>query len=156
MYKQGNFVAQAGGFPENVISNIDSTVGVFPFPPAKAGGDNPVEGGGDMAALFNGNSDAAKTILKFMSQKDFGKESAAGGNYISPHKDFPLSNYPNKTLQDIAQVAYKSSAFAFDGSDAMPGAVGSGSFWKDMTAWISGGMSKSQALQAIDSSWPAS
>src|SRR3954468_3834928 len=78
MYKQGNFVAQAGGFPASVISNIDSTVGVFLFPPAKAGGDNPVEGGGDLAGLFSGNNDAAKTIVKYMTSQGFGAEAAKG------------------------------------------------------------------------------
>ena len=33
-------------------------------------------------------------------------------------------------------MAYSSTAFLFDGSDQMPGEVGAGSFWKEMTAWI--------------------
>jgi alpha-glucoside transport system substrate-binding protein len=156
MYKQGNFVAAKGGFPDAVVGDIDNQVGVFGFPPATAGGDNPVEGGGDLAGLFNKDSKAAQTILKYMSLKDFAADDAKTGAYISPHKDFPLDNYPSKTIKDIAQVAYSATSFGFDGSDAMPGAVGSGTFWKDMTAWVSGGMSEDQALKAIDASWPAS
>ena len=30
------------------------------------------------------------------------------------------------------------AVFRFDGSDLMPAAVGAGSFWKEMTAWITG------------------
>ena len=41
-------------------------------------------------------------------------------------------------------------------TDAMPGAVGAGTFWKDMTSWISGQESLDTALKNIDSSWPAS
>jgi alpha-glucoside transport system substrate-binding protein len=36
----------------------------------------------------------------------------------------------------------------------MPGAVGAGSFWKEMTAWITGKNSK-DALDAIEDSWPS-
>jgi alpha-glucoside transport system substrate-binding protein len=154
MYKQGNFVAAPGGFPDAVLANIDSKVGVFGFPPATAGGDDPVLGGGDMAALFSPNNQYAKKILQYMSTKDFGASDAKLGNYISPHKDFNQSNYPNGVVRDAANVAYKSTAFAFDGSDQMPGVVGSGSFWKDMTAWISGQQSEDQALKGIDASWP--
>jgi alpha-glucoside transport system substrate-binding protein len=156
MYKQGNFVAAPGGFPDKVLADIDNKVGVFGFPPATAGGDKPVLGGGDMAALFSKDNDAAKTILKYMSTKDFGASDAKQGNFISPHKDFDQSNYPNQVVKDAANVAYESTAFAFDGSDQMPGAVGSGSFWKDMTSWISGQMSEDDALKKIDDSWPAS
>jgi alpha-glucoside transport system substrate-binding protein len=45
--------------------------------------------------------------------------------------------------------------FRFDGSDMMPGAVGAGSFWKEMTAWITGKSTK-DALDNIEKSWPAS
>ena len=154
MYKQGNFVAAAGGFPDEVIKNIDSMVGVFGFPPATAGGDDPVLGGGDLAALFSPKNEAAKKILRYMSTKDFGADDAKQGNYISPHKDFDQSNYPNDVVRKAATVAYGATAFAFDGSDQMPGAVGSGSFWRDMTSWISGQQDLDEALKGIDDSWP--
>ena len=44
-------------------------------------------------------------------------------------------------------------SFRFDGSDLMPAAVGAGSFWKEMTAWITGKNTK-DALDNIESSWP--
>jgi len=156
MYKQGNFVAAPGGFPDTVLKDIDNQVGVFGYPPATAGGDNPVLGGGDLAGLFSKNNEYAKKIMRFMSTKDFGASIAKQGNYISPHKDFDQNNYPNGVVKQIADIAYKSTAFAFDGSDQMPGEVGSGSFWKDMTAWISGQQNLDEALKGIDESWPAS
>lgn len=156
MYKQGNFVAAKGFFPDSVISDIDNQVGVMAFPPATAGGDNPVEGGGDLAGLFNKDSAAAKTIMTYMSGKDFGASAAKGGNFISPHKDFDLANYPTQTIRSIALVAYNTTAFGFDGSDAMPGVVGTGTFWKEMTGWISGQADLKTALANIDNSWPTS
>jgi ABC-type glycerol-3-phosphate transport system substrate-binding protein len=156
LYKQGNFVAAPGGFPDAVLKDIDDRVGVFGYPPGTAGGENPVLGGGDLAALFSKNNEHAKKIMQFMSTKDFGGPIAKLGNYISPHKDFDKSNYPNDVVRQIADVAYDATAFAFDGSDQMPGEVGSGSFWKDMTAWISGQQDLNRALEGIDASWPES
>ena len=45
--------------------------------------------------------------------------------------------------------------FRFDGSDQMPGAVGAGTFWKGMTAWISGQQDLDEALKSIEESWPS-
>ena len=45
--------------------------------------------------------------------------------------------------------------FRFDGSDLMPGAVGSGTFWKGMTDWITGKSDK-EVLDYIEQSWPKS
>jgi len=154
MYQQGSFIT--GFFPKTVQKNVDSEVGVFGLPPATAGGDNPVEGGGDTASIYK-DSPAAQTVMKLLAATDLGTTAAGNGSsFISPHKDFPLSAYPLQTTQTIAKVAYGSTGFAFDGSDAMPTAVGSGSFWKEMTAWIAGQESLDDALKNIDASWPTS
>ena len=52
-------------------------------------------------------------------------------------------------------MAYESTDFVFDGSDQMPGEVGSGSFWREMVAWISGGQDIPTTLDNIENSWPA-
>ena len=53
------------------------------------------------------------------------------------------------------QLTDKTATFRFDGSDLMPGAVGSGTFWKGMTDWIIGKDDKS-TLDYIEQSWPKS
>ena len=70
-------------------------------------------------------------------------------------KSFALSNYPDEVARKMAKIAYNATSFAFDASDQMPGAVGAGSFWRQMTAWIGGHSSLDAALKAIDASWPA-
>lgn len=156
MGKQGNFITQSGFFPAKVFKNLDSTVGVFQFPGAKAG-TNYVEGGGDLAAEFTkGDKNVDKIYKKITQDPTFGAPMAQGGFEISPHKDFPLSNYPNNTVRAIAKIAYSSKELAFDGSDSMPAAVGTGTFWKGMTAWISGSQSLDQTASQIDASWPSS
>ncbi|MBC3761091.1 ABC transporter substrate-binding protein [Quadrisphaera oryzae] len=154
MYRQGNFVARSGGFPDTVLQNLDSTVGVFPMPGLTAS-DKPVEGGGDLASVFK-KSDGATKLMNYMASADFGKDWAKANGFISPRKDFDQSNYPNELTKQIADIAYKSTSFVFDGSDQMPGAVGSGTFWTQMTAWIAGQEDEKTALANIEASWPAS
>ncbi len=152
MYNQGSFIT--GFFPEDIVADLEANVGVFGFPPAEAGGDNPVVGGGDMATMFN-DSDNVKTVMAALSETDIGNDAAGSSSFISPHKDFDVSLYQNDLIRSYAQVAYDSTAFLFDGSDQMPGEVGAGSFWKEMTAWISDQQDLDTTLTNIDSSWPS-
>jgi len=152
MYNQGSFIT--GFFPDDVKADLDANVGVFGFPPATAGGDNPVIGGGDMATLLS-DSDNAKTVMQALSETDIGNDAAANSSFISPHTDFDDSLYANDLVRSYAKVAKESTGFLFDGSDQMPGEVGAGTFWKDMTAWISGQEDLDTALKNIDASWPS-
>ena len=43
--------------------------------------------------------------------------------------------------------------FRFDASDLMPGAVGAGTFWTEVTAWVVGG-STDDFLNNVEASWP--
>jgi alpha-glucoside transport system substrate-binding protein len=155
MYRQGNFVATPGNFPDEVVKDLDAKVGVFPMP-GKTAEDKPVLGGGDMAGIFSKDNDAAKKLVKFLASKDFGTHGyAANGTWFSPRTDFDTSTYKNQVMQSIGDIAYSATQFVFDGSDQMPGEVGSGSFWKEMTAWISGQEDAKTALDNIESSWPS-
>lgn len=153
MYRQGNFVARDGGFPDAVLQDLDNTVGVFPMP-GQTEADKPVLGGGDLASVFNDSENVDK-IMNYMASADFGADWAKANGFISPRTDFDENNYPNELTKQMAGFAYDSTAFVFDGSDQMPGEVGSGSFWREMTAWISGSETEQQALDNIEASWPA-
>ncbi|MFI7586533.1 ABC transporter substrate-binding protein [Spongisporangium articulatum] len=155
MYKQGSFITGKGFFPDDVVKNLDSEVGVFYFPPAQAGGDKPVLGGGDMAVLLH-NTAGAQEAMKLLSDKSIGDDAAGKSSFLSPHKDFDVTKYGGTLNQEMAKISYGASVFLFDGSDQMPGAVGAGTFWKDMTAWISNKESLDKALNNIDNSWPSS
>jgi len=153
MYRQGNFLAQPGFFPTKVLADVDNTIGVFPMP-GKTADSHPVEGGGDMAGLFSKDNPSAKKLMKYLTSKEFGDAMAPLGWYLSPRKDVDTTKYPNKLTQQFAQINNAATEFVFDGSDQMPGAVGSGSFWKEMVTWISGGETAKQALDNIEASWP--
>jgi alpha-glucoside transport system substrate-binding protein len=153
LHRQGNFITQKGFFPEKVRQNLDEEVGVFQLPGTDAA-SKPVLGGGDLAGAFSNDADTKK-VMEHITGPDFKFADLAASSWISPHKTFDTSQYPDETTKAIAEAAYASTVFRFDGSDQMPGAVGAGSFWKGMTAWISGQQDLNEALTTIEESWPS-
>lgn len=153
LYEQGSFASAF--FPKTVESSLDKTLGVFGVPPVQAGGDNPVEVGGDIMTMLN-DSQNTQTVVKLLAQTQVGETLVPGDSFISPHKDFPLNLYPNNLTRQMASIAYNASATAYDASDQMPAAVGAGTFWSEMTNWIAGKEDLPTALKNIDASWPAS
>ncbi|MFL6179361.1 MAG: ABC transporter substrate-binding protein [Actinomycetes bacterium] len=153
MLKQGTFIT--GFFPDNVQQNLDDEVGVFGFPPQASGDDNYVVGGGDLATMLSDDKNT-KEVMKMLAETDIGAEAAKTGAYISPHQDFDPAAYPNEIMRTAYTTATEASGFLFDGSDQMPGEVGAGTFWSEMTAWVSGDTDLDTALKNIDESWPAS
>lgn len=154
LHRQGNFATTF--YPKNVQAALDDKVGIYVFPAFKGGYDGQaILGGGDLAALFNGNDDDAKKVMEFLSSDKFGGPWAKAGGWLSPHKTFDQANYPDETTRKIAEIANKATVLRFDGSDLMPKAVGSDTFWKEMVKW-EGGQSSQQTADNIEASWPKS
>ena len=153
LHKQGNFITQKDFIKESVRQNLDEEVGVFQLPGTDAN-NKPLLVGGDLAGAFS-NDDDVKKALEFMSSPQFKFSNIATATWLSAVTSFDLSQYPDETTRTVAKLAYESTVSRFDGSDTMPGAVGAGSFWKGMTAWISGQQSLDETLKNIDDSWPS-
>ncbi|MFT3889834.1 MAG: ABC transporter substrate-binding protein [Arachnia sp.] len=151
--RQGNFVT--GFFPKPVQAELDTAVGATIFPPFEGGyAGQPMLGGGDIAALFNGDDPDAIEVMKFLTSDKFGVEWAEMGGWLSPHKTFDASHYPDETTRRVAEMAANSDVFRYDGSDLMPNAVGGGSFWSGMVDFTSGAKSAQQVADEIEKSWP--
>lgn len=151
--RQGNFVASM--LPTNVQADLDNAVGTFAYPPYQGGYEGkPMLGGGDIAALFNGNDEDSVAVMKFLTSDQFGAEWAQAGGWLSPHKTFDMNNYPNQTTRTIAEMATSATVFRYDGSDLMPNAVGGGSFWTGMVDFLSGTKTAEQVTTEIENSWP--
>lgn len=150
--RQGNFIS--GFFPKDVQSDLDNKVGIYVFPPYDGGfKGQPILGGGDLAALFNGNDPDAQAVAQFLTSDKFGGPWAKVGGWLSPHTTFDADNYPNETTKEMAKIVADADVFRFDGSDLMPKAVGSGTFWTEMVKWQNG-QSSQQTADNIEASWP--
>jgi len=154
LHRQGNFAT--GFYPEDVQADLDGTVGTFVLPPYEGGYDGqPILGGGDLAATFNGEDEEVQEVMAFLTSDQFGGEWAATGGWLSPHATFDSSLYIDETTRNIAALAADADVFRFDASDLMPKEVGSGTFWTGMVDWLEGESSE-DALTAIEESWPES
>ena len=115
---------------------------------------NPTMGGGDFAALYTDNG-AAATFIEYLSTAESGEAWAALGGFLSPFAPtFDDSIYPSDSARRASEILANADSFRFDGSDLMPGDVGSssrsGSFWIEMTNWVTGQTELDEALANID------
>jgi alpha-glucoside transport system substrate-binding protein len=149
LHKQGNFITSF--FPDNLVAGTDYDFFYFPSVDPTLG--RPVLVAGDIYAMFNDRPEVRMVMQYFATGASVEGWVKAGGA-ISPHKDSQLSWYTNMVDRKVAEVIQNATSVRFDGSDLMPGAVGAGSFWKEMTAYVSGAKTLDQALTTIDASWP--
>jgi len=96
-----------------------------------------------------------RAAMKFISQGISTKGWISKGGFHSPHKDSDLSWYPTETDKKIAEILQNATTFRFDASDLMPGAVGAGTFWTEITAFVNDeGANLDNLLNNIDNSYP--
>ena len=78
----------------------------------------------------------------------FGTKGALAVTYrVTSGGHSVVETFPVKTSFEMVTV------YHLDGSDLMPAAVGSNSFWKQITSWVTG-QSTQQTLDNIEASWP--
>ena len=87
-------------------------------------------GGGDLAGIFSQDNQSAQTLVEFLASKDYGTTGTRRPDLDLPADRLRHEPVPHEVLASIAKFAYESTEFVFDGSDQMPGEVGSGSFWR--------------------------
>ena len=148
LHRQANFIASF--FPEDIVLGED--VGIFPLPGIKPEFGTPVLVAGDVFAMFN-DTPEAQALMKYLATAKPHQVWASLGGYISPHKQVGLEAYPDALTQQQAEILSNADIVRFDGSDMMPGAVGTGTFWTGITNYV-GGDDLDAVLSDIQASWP--
>ena len=145
LHRQASFITDF--LPETVLPGQDTRVFLLPGEDATA----PLLTGGLLFAMTN-NSPAAQAAMQYLATATPHNSWAARG-YITPHRSVELSVYPNEGVRQMAAVLSQAETIRFDGSDLMPAAVGSGTFWTEMVNYVSG-TDVETVLTSIDASWP--
>ena len=148
LHRQANFIASF--LPEDI--NPAEDVAIFPLPPINTEYGIPILVAGDVFAMFNDTPEARK-LMEYLASEVPHQIAAGLGGYISPRKNISLNFYPDKLTQQQAQILADAEIIRFDGSDMMPGAVGTGTFWSGMVDYV-GGTDLDRVLQRIENSWP--
>ncbi len=155
LHRQASFYA--ANWPEGTKVSEDGDVFAFYLPPVSEDYGKPVLGGGEFVTAFADRPEV-KAFQTYLSTDVWANEKAKatpGGGWVSANKGLDINNLASpidKLSGEILQD--KEAVFRFDGSDMMPGEVGAGSFWKEMTNWITGESTK-DALDNIEGSWPS-
>jgi alpha-glucoside transport system substrate-binding protein len=148
LHKQGNFITSF--FPETVKP---TDYDFFYLPPIDPQYGKPFEVAGDIYALVNDKPES-RAVVDFFTRGESVKAWLQAGGTLAPMNDVKPEWYTNEVERKISQLIAEADSVRFDGSDLMPGAVGSGSFWKGMTDWVSGTADLDTVLKEIDAAWP--
>jgi ABC-type glycerol-3-phosphate transport system substrate-binding protein len=123
LYYEGGFVGGIATGQVNTALKPGETIDFFPFPVINPDVGQPLLGAGDVAVAFNDDDNTAK-LMEFLAGEDAGTEWVSTGAIVSPNKAVPLDAYPNDLVRKEAQQVQDAEVFAFDGSDLLPGALG--------------------------------
>lgn len=152
LHKQGNFITSF--FPKDRELTPGVDYDFFYLPGVDPAFGKPALVGGDIWSAFTDRPEV-RAVMAWFTRGEHLKTWLASGGTISPHKDAELDWYGNEIDRGVADILAGATSVRFDGSDLMPGEVGAGSFWKEMTAWVSGSEDLDTALKNIDASWPS-
>jgi len=153
MHRQASFYA--ANFPQGTKVAQDGDVFAF-YLPGKTAAEKPALGGGEFVLAFSNRPEvqAFQTYLSTDTWANNKAKASPAGGWISANKGLDLNNLVSPIDKLSAGVLQDPKAvFRFDGSDSMPAAVGSNSFWKQATAWITGQSTK-DTVDKIEASWP--
>jgi alpha-glucoside transport system substrate-binding protein len=123
MYMEGGFVGGIALGEVNPDLKPGEDIDFFPWPEINAEHGSPLVGGGDIAAAFVNDSDAAE-LLKYLSTPEAGRIWVSTGAIASPNEAVTDDAYPNDLVSKEAQQLKEAESFLFDGSDLLPGTLG--------------------------------
>jgi alpha-glucoside transport system substrate-binding protein len=153
-HRQASFYA--ANWPKGTTVAPNGDIFAF-YLPGKTATDKPVLGGGEFMLAFR-DAPEVHAFQQFVASATWANlaEQGGGGRCVTPNKNADPTKASN--CSDIDKLAISvlqdpKAVFRFDGSDAMPAAVGSNSFWKQATNWITGQSTKT-TVDKIEASWP--
>ena len=150
MHRQGNFIA--GFFPDDV--ELGKDVSFFQTPDINPEYGNALLVGGDILSMLR-DTPEARQFMAYMASPTPHEIWVAKDDFLSPNKQVDLSLYPDETSRKQAELLTSADVVQFDGSDAMPGAVGTGTFWSESLNFVAGSSAQSVTEQ-IEYYWPES
>lgn len=154
MHRQANFYAAQ--FDESTDISENGDVFAFELPQINPGAPGTILVGGEFVAAFADRPEVA-AFQAYLSSPEWANEKAKttpAGGWVSANTGLDPANLASPIDRKSAEILQdQANTFRFDASDLMPAAVGSSSFWRGMTDWITG-KSTADSLSFIEQSWP--
>jgi alpha-glucoside transport system substrate-binding protein len=132
MITEGDFVPGVAKGQTN--AKLGTDFDFFDFPPIKSGAEKVVVSGGNVVVMFK-DSPAAEALVKYLATPEAGEIWAKRGGFSSPNKNVAKDVYPD-AISGRAATELSDRTLAFDMSDLMPGAFGSGDEWTILQGFL--------------------
>ena len=148
MHRQASFIPIF--FAEDV--EVGTDVDFFYFP-AYEGEDlgRPVLGSGGLTTLTT-DSPVARAFVDFLGTPIAHEIMMAQGQFLTPHTSANKDIYTTDTQRALGDILTSATTFRFDGSDLMPGEIGTSAFWTGMVDYVTG-TSAEDVAAAIQERW---
>jgi alpha-glucoside transport system substrate-binding protein len=155
LHRQASFYQAQ--WPEGTEVAEDGDVFAFYFPANEGATEKPVLVAGEFVAAFDDRPEV-QAFQTYLTTPDWANAKAAnsGAGWVSANLGLDETLLVSPIDQLVAEQFQDPDAIVrFDGSDLMPGEVGAGSFWREMTEWIASDKDDQAVLDAIEESWPS-
>ncbi len=149
LHKQANFITSF--FPEGTEYGVDYDF--FYLPPVDEAYGRPFLVAGDLIAMFNDRPEV-RALMEYFTTPQSVSGWMEGGGAIAAHQTATEDMYGSPLDWGVSELVSQATSFRFDGSDLMPGEVGAGSFWEQISSYVAGSIDLDTAMQAIDATWP--
>lgn len=110
---------------------------VFVLPPIDKEHGNPLLGAGDLVSAFN-DTEEAHQLMEFLASAEAQEVWVKELGKLAVNSNVSTDVYPDPITAKAAGILAEAEVFRFDGSDLMPAAVGSGTFWTGVMDYVSG------------------
>lgn len=148
MHRQGNFITSF--FPKDIVLGED--VDFFPTPDIDPEYANSLLVAGDIFSMLN-DTPEARALMAYLATPTPHEIWAEQGGFLSANKQVDLDVYPDEVSRRQAELLTSADFVQFDASDAMPGAVGTGTFWSGAMNFVAGSSAK-EITDQIEFYWP--
>ena len=151
MHRQASFIPSF--FPNKGEELASGEADFFYFPPFASMGElgNPVLGAGTLWAITK-ESEATHGLFRFLREPVAHEIWMSQSGFLTPHLGVDLGAYANDSLRKQGEILSGADTFRFDASDLMPGPIGAGAFWREMTAFTQGQGTRATA-DNIQAAW---
>ena len=152
MHRQASFIPAF--FPKEGEEVSNGEADFFYFPPfASMDLGNPVLGAGTLWTMTK-ESDATNAFFEYLKEAKAHEVWMGQGSFLTAHKGASLDAYASDAQRKQGEILTSATTFRFDASDLMPGAIGAGAFWSEMTAFANGQDAQTTA-DNIQAAWDA-